>query len=469
MFKGFLVPHPPLLIKGVGDGSEIPATRAAYEEIGRQAQEYGPEVTVIISPHSVLYADYFHISPGAGAKGDFRQFRCPQVKFDVEYDEELAQAIAGLARESGIPAGFLGERDKALDHGVMVPLYFLRAKRIVRVSLSGLGYGEQYRFGMCIGKAIEQLGRRAVVAASGDMSHKLGGSYGFSPFGVEHDKYVRESIERADIRRLFAIPPEVAENAAECGLRAIMIMCGAFDGWQVKPKVLSYEAPYGVGYLCASFAAAGQTGSLLPQLIADKNAKLQALRQAEDPFVKLARANVEHFTRTGKAIKLTGDMSGNMSGNMSGDPAPDPPLKLPPEMLANKAGVFVSIKKNGSLRGCIGTTAPTAHNIALEIIQNGVAACSQDTRFQPVTPEELEELTYNVDVLSPPEPIADKSQLDVKKYGVIVTSGYKRGLLLPDLEGVDSVDEQIAIAMQKGGIKPTDKWSLERFEVTRHK
>ncbi|GHU53388.1 hypothetical protein AGMMS49975_11290 [Clostridia bacterium] len=449
MLKGYLVPHPPLIVNGVGDGTEIPKTRAAYERIGTEIKKYNHDVAVIISPHSVLYADYFHISPSETASGSFARFGCPQAKFDVTYDVELAAKIADISEQNGIPAGFLGERDKTLDHGVMVPLSFIKCDNIVRVSLSGLSFVEQYRFGMCVKQAIDTLGRKAVIIASGDMSHKLGGSYGFSEYGVLHDKYVRESIEQSDIRRVMSIDPKVAENAAECGLRSIMIMCGVFDGLSVKSEVLHYEAPFGVGYLTAAFTAEGKTDSLLPLIISDKNARLRAVRDGEDAYVKLARANVENYVKTGNAIAL--------------------PKDLPADMLNARAGVFVSIKKNGGLRGCVGTIAPTCENIAAEIIQNGLSSCSRDSRFSPITPDELNDLTYSVDVLNASEPISDKSQLDVKKYGVIVTSGGKRGLLLPNLDGVDNIDEQIKIAMQKGGIKPTEDYQLERFEVVRHK
>ncbi|GHS87593.1 hypothetical protein AGMMS49957_07730 [Synergistales bacterium] len=448
MLKGYLVPHPPLIVNGVGDGTEIPQTRAAYNRIGAEVAEYNPDVAVIISPHSVLYADYFHISPGESAVGSFARFNCPQVKFDATYDSELAAKIAEFAEQNGISAGFLGEKDKTLDHGVMVPLNFIKCKTLLRVSLSGLPFIEQYRFGMCIKQAISALGRKAVIIASGDMSHKLGGQYGFSKYGVEHDKYVRECIEQSDTRRIFNIDSAVAENAAECGLRAIMIMCGAFDGLRVKSEVLHYEAPFGVGYLTASFTTDGETDSLLPLIISDKNDRIQDARDDEDAYVKLARTNVENYVKTGKTIVIPND--------------------LPSEMLSANAGVFVSIKKNGNLRGCIGTIAPMCKNIAAEIIQNGVSACSKDPRFEPITRDELDDLTYSVDVLKESEPINDKSQLDVKKYGVIVTSGYKRGLLLPNLEGVDTIDEQVDIAMRKGGIKPTDSCKLERFEVVRH-
>jgi AmmeMemoRadiSam system protein A len=126
------------------------------------------------------------------------------------------------------------------------------------------------------------------------------------------------------------------------------------------------------------------------------------------------------------------------------------------------------LHKNGRLRGCIGTIAPTKANVALEIIQNAVSAGLQDSRFEPVNISELPLLTYKVDVLSEPETIAGPEELDVKRYGVIVSSGNRRGLLLPNLDGVDTVDEQVSIARKKGGIPDNAPVNLERFEVIRH-
>ena len=139
-----------------------------------------------------------------------------------------------------------------------------------------------------------------------------------------------------------------------------------------------------------------------------------------------------------------------------------------PEMKNDRAGVFVSIHEDGRLRGCIGTFLPTRENIAREIISNAVSASTRDPRFDPIGPEELQRLEINVDVLSAPERIESKAELDVKRYGVIVSCGSRRGLLLPDLDGVDTVDEQVSIAMRKGGIREGEKITLERFEVIRH-
>jgi hypothetical protein len=166
------------------------------------------------------------------------------------------------------------------------------------------------------------------------------------------------------------------------------------------------------------------------------------------PLVKLAKDTVEQYVRTGKVIR--------------------PPANLTPEM-SEKAGVFVSLKKKGELRGCIGTFRPTTENVANEIIQNAINAATQDPRFPPVRPEELNELEYSVDVLTEPEKVNSKKELDPKKYGVIVKSGTRKGLLLPDLEGVDTVDEQLSIASMKAGIYLGEEIELYRFEVKRYK
>jgi AmmeMemoRadiSam system protein A len=146
----------------------------------------------------------------------------------------------------------------------------------------------------------------------------------------------------------------------------------------------------------------------------------------------------------------------------------DVPDDLPPKMYEQSAGTFVSLHIRGGLRGCIGTIAATCDCVAREIIQNAISAATKDPRFEPVTQDELDKLEYSVDVLGEAQDIDSKAQLDVKRYGVIVTNGYRRGLLLPDLDGVDNVDDQIAIAKRKAGIGEYEKVDLQRFEVIRH-
>ncbi len=164
--------------------------------------------------------------------------------------------------------------------------------------------------------------------------------------------------------------------------------------------------------------------------------------------VQLARQSIIYYLKNKKRLSL--------------------PDNLPPELTEKRAGVFVSLKKNGKLRGCIGTFLPTQDNIALEIIENAISAAVHDPRFSPVTLDEVEKLTISVDILSAPEEVKDISELDPKKYGIIVIHGYKKGLLLPDLEGVDTVEQQIDIARQKAGIYVNEDFKIERFEVKRY-
>lgn len=146
-----------------------------------------------------------------------------------------------------------------------------------------------------------------------------------------------------------------------------------------------------------------------------------------------------------------------------------PPDPLPADM-QRRAGVFVSLKKFGELRGCIGTFAPTADSLAAEIIRNALAAANEDPRFNPVEPEELHQIDYSVDVLSEPAKIQSLDELDPKRYGVIVAKGSRRGLLLPDLEGVDTVDYQLSIVKRKAGIVPSDKdVEIYKFTVDRYR
>ena len=163
--------------------------------------------------------------------------------------------------------------------------------------------------------------------------------------------------------------------------------------------------------------------------------------------VKLAKETVESYIREGKMPQ---------------------PRELTPEM-KERAGVFVSIHKHGELRGCIGTFEPTRANVAEELMANAISSATRDPRFPPITVAELDDLEYSVDILTEPEPVKDTSQLDPKKYGVIVESGFRRGLLLPDLESVDSVKEQISICRLKAGISANEPVNLYRFQVKRFK
>lgn len=188
MLGAILTPHPPVLLPEVGRGQEqeIHATDSAMRTAAEQVARWDPDVLIVASPHTIMYGDYFHIAPGRGAVGDMSAFGAPQVRIQVQYDVPLRDEIVSRAQAAGLRAGTLGQRDPALDHGVLIPLYFLRKAGvecpIVRMGLSGFSPLEHYRLGRCVAEAAEALGRRAVFVASGDLSHKLkeNGPYGLA-------------------------------------------------------------------------------------------------------------------------------------------------------------------------------------------------------------------------------------------------------------------------------------------------
>lgn len=457
--KAYIVPHPPLIIPQVGKGEEkaVSSTIDAYHEIGRQIKDLAPDVIIITTPHGPAFSDYIHISSSSRMKGSFKMFGASDVALEFKTEKKLIDAIVAAAKNCGIEAGGEGVRDNELDHGALIPLYFISQYHtdftLVRISISGHSLEQLYTFGNCIQKAVFGYDKNVVFIGSGDLSHRLkeDGPYGFAPEGPLFDKYITEAIKNADFKKLLTIGSDLYQKAGECGLRSFAIMAGALNGLAVSSSILSYEGPFGVGYLVAGLSLNGYDLSrdLVSFIECRHVSEIEVTRKAEDPYVLLARTSLEHYVKRGKVLEI--------------------PDYLPPEMTTLSRGVFVSIKKHGHLRGCIGTISPINSNTAEEIIHNAISAGTRDPRFNPVKEFELKDLVYSVDVLGTPEPANSIDDLDVKRYGVIVTSGYKRGLLLPDLEGVDTPEQQLEIALSKAGIDKNENYSMERFEVIRHR
>ena len=462
ILAAYAVPHPPLIIPTIGQGreGEIAATVRAYHETMRAAAEMRPDTVVIISPHATAYDDFFHISPGAGAEGNFAAFGHPEISIGIEYDEEFVRVLSSTASEKNIPAGTLGEKNPALDHGTMIPLFFLSEylgdapTKFVRIGIAGLPAHTHALLGQLIAATAERLGRRTLCIASGDLSHRLmeGSANGFAPEGAEFDELCTAFMKTGDFLSLLQIPGSFAEAAGHCGLNGLWVLAGALDRAATDAKLHSYEAPFGVGYAVASFTVTGRDAGTdyAARLVRAEDAAIAELRAAEDDYVRLARMSIEHFVRTHSFASLPSD--------------------LPQELIEKRAGAFVSIKKYGKLRGCIGTFLPAQKTLAEEIFYNAVSAAAHDGRFEPIEEHELNRLVYSVDVLSMPEPIESAAQLNPKIYGVIVKSltDNRRGLLLPDLAGIDTAEDQIAIAREKARIQPKEAIALARFTVERH-
>ncbi len=463
---GALAPHPPLLIPEIGAGRDLDAvqkTTSAMRKLAAMVSDAHPGVVVVISPHAPLFEDAIAVLADDPLKGDFASFMAPEVSFSFENDLDLAREIARQADTMGVSVALIGERerrayhvDRSLDHGVLVPMHFVVEAGvktpIVAMGMSLLPREKLYMFGRAIAGSVEALGRRAMVIASGDMSHRLtrGAPAGYDPHGAEFDRRIVELLRDGDVEGVLSLDRVLVERAGECGYRSLVMALGALDGRRFEPEVLSYEGPFGVGYAVAVFRPGEEAAdrAILARLLDRREKAMAETREGESPLVRLARRAVEEYTRHRRVI--------------------DPPEDLPEEM-KGQAGVFCSIKKYDQLRGCIGTIHPTTASIAREIIRNAIAAAADDPRFTPVEPDELDDLVYSVDVLTPAERISNTDELDPKVYGVIVRKGTRSGLLLPDLEGIDDAREQVAIAKRKAGIAPDEDVELFRFEVKRYR
>jgi AmmeMemoRadiSam system protein A len=291
-----------------------------------------------------------------------------------------------------------------------------------------------------------------VIVVSGDLSHKLSdsGPYSYDEMGPVYDKHIVDAIAERRYIDILDMDPEMLERAGQCAQKPLELLIGVLEGYASESEVYSYEGPYGVGYMTAHITRGEKDApSIMHEYMKRKTQNYRAAKPHDNEYVALAVRTIHEYIENGVKIKV--------------------PEGLSPAFYNSRNGVFVSIKKEGRLRGCIGTIEPTKSNIAHEIIENAISASTRDPRFNPIEAHELHDLSVSVDILFPPEDIESREELDEKEYGVIVKSGYRRGLLLPNLEGVDTVDYQIQIALEKAGISPDEDYKMQRFKVVRHK
>ncbi|MFC1864817.1 AmmeMemoRadiSam system protein B [Chloroflexota bacterium] len=344
---------------------------------------------------------------------------------EVEIDSELGKQI--LATSNYLQEDHLAHQ---YEHSIEVQLPFLQYfKPDIKLVPIILAYnsGDIYKeVGQAIAKAIKELKKEVVIIASSDMTH-----YESQELAWEKDTQAMEAMLDLNEDELLKRVREL--DISMCGYApAVSLISAAKELGAEKAELVKYQTS---GDTTGDYASVvGYAGIII------KGVEMS-------PLVRLAKEAVETYVREGKTPQ---------------------PKELTPEM-KERAGVFVSIHRFGDLRGCIGTFEPMEKNVDEETIVNAINSATRDPRFPPVAPSELKDLDYSVDVLTGPEPIESQDQLDPKKYGVIVESGWRRGLLLPDLEGVDTVDYQIDICRQKAGIAPDEPVKLYRFEVKRYK
>jgi AmmeMemoRadiSam system protein A/AmmeMemoRadiSam system protein B len=436
---------------------EVRKSIDAMAELTRRIIQSGAETVVLISPHAPLDARAFVAYHTPKLYGDFANFRAPDTRVEFPLDEELLEAITQAAAAEDYEV--MAIDDYGLDHGSAVPLYFLDRNgwngQVVALGYSFLSNEDHLKFGACIRQAADAIGRSVAFVASGDLSHRLKpeAPAGYNPAAYRFDEQVVGALHDNSPNQIVRIDQDLRRMAGECGYRSMLVALGATERLEAACEVLNYEAPFGVGYLVAQL-----TNAQLPNTKPAKQSTDQSLTNATpedfnaaDDLPALARLAVETFVLTEKKIKVP---------------------RKPSALLSVRAACFVSIKTHeGDLRGCIGTIEPVKHNLAQELIANAISAATRDPRFDPVAAGELKDLSYSVDILGAAEP-ASFEDLDPKIYGVIVEdeSGRLRGLLLPDIPGVNSARQQVDIAARKAGIAPGEApLKLSRFRVDRYR
>lgn len=458
VFSG-IAPHPPIMVPEVGgeDVREVRKSIDAMAEFTRRIIRSGAETVVLISPHAPLDARAFVAYNTSKLYGDFANFRAPDARVEFPLDEELLEEITKVAAADNYEVMSLGDYD--LDHGSAVPLYFLDRNgwrgRVVALGYSFLANEDHLKFGACIRKAADTLGRPVAFVASGDLSHRLkpNAPAGYNPAAYRFDEEVVDALRENSPNRIIHIDSDLRQTAGECGYRSMLVALGATRELSPACEVLNYEAPFGVGYLVAQLTGAKDAEQDIDlSLTGDAAEDLGPSGSPGSPadLPALARLAVETFVLTSKRIPAPHEYS---------------------ELLAARAACFVSIKTHeGDLRGCIGTIEPVKQKLAEELIANAISAATRDPRFDPVSAGELKDLRYSVDILGAAEP-ATFEDLDPKIYGVIVEdeSGRLRGLLLPDIPGVNTARQQVDIAARKAGIAPGEPLRLSRFRVNRYR
>ena len=467
-----LMPHPPILVPEVGRGRENEAreTLKGLKLLAESLRDRRPDALLVLSPHQPYAPGALFLNSAGRATGTLAPFGAPSVTIGLACSRELRRAAADRLSALGVRIREGSRPDLTSDQGTLVPLYFLRRAwgrdgenppeslpTTLLTSPIGLTPDEAFSLGERL--ALFDDGLRWGLLASGDLSHRLtlDAPAGYSPEGRIFDAAILEALRSADAGPLISLSPETLKAAGECGLRSVMTMLGLAGALRGAIQVFSYEGPFGVGY-CNALWEPSDTGASHGGVSHEGAAHGEATvgKAPEDPpCVRLARETV---TRLLEGRPLPG----------SGTEAA--PSELWSGLLMERRACFVSIKaRSGALRGCIGTLAPSQRSLDREIIANAVSAATRDPRFPPMTREELPDVLFSVDVLSDPEPVTDLADLDPREWGVIVSKSGRRGGLLPDLEGVDTVEDQLAIAARKAGIADLRGISVERFRVDRFK
>ncbi len=444
VFAG-LMPHAPILVPGVGRErlAEVAATVQAMATVSSHAMAAQADTVVLISPHSPRQPGAFGIWSTKRLRGSLEKFESPKDRVDLPLDGAFAERLEATAARRGLRTWRItGEH---LDHGAMVPLCYLVSAGwkgpTVILSLDDTADGDCEELGEAIATTAQELNRPTAIIASGDMSHRLTSMApcGFHPEARRFDETFIALLQKGAFRDLRLIDAGLQELAAQDVADSTTVALAATGYRTDGHAVLSYEGPFGVGYGVAILFE--PKDSKPRDASTNQTAGKTLSRFADLPAV--ARCAVEAQFRDG---------SKSPRDQAAGE-------------LTERHGVFVTLRTDqGALRGCRGSVQPTESDLVRETWHNAVATAFHDDRFPPVRAADLPQLRYSVSVLGELEPVASPAGLDPAIYGVLVSAADgRRGLLLPAIAGIDSVEQQLAIARRKAGVAPGERIGIQRF------
>jgi MEMO1 family protein len=440
-----LMPHAPILVPAVGGerGRAAESSCRAMREAAGCVMIHRPETLVLISPHSPRKRGAFGLWSEDPLQGSFAQFGAPQVRITLPNDRRLGNAIVAEVQARALEIWAIHSR--GLDHGALVPLWFLAeagwAGPTIILSLNYPEDGGLKDLGEAIAAAGHALHRRIVIIASGDMSHRLtmGAPCGFHPQAHLFDEGFISRIRAGSYLEIENINPALRELAAEDAVDSTLIAASAVNWKTTGHKVLNYEGPFGVGYGVAILFAEKSTSS------GAESRTTGATKLDGKTLPGLARRSVEAALRG----------------------SPELPPSPAGEYLGERRGVFVTVRhRSGKLRGCVGTILPVCSNLVAETWRNARLAALQDVRFSPVAEHELGGLRFHVSVIHTLESVSSADELDPQGYGVVVsTSDGRRGVLLPGIRDIETAEQQLGVAREKGGIHPDEPVTVQRFQT----
>jgi aromatic ring-opening dioxygenase LigB subunit/AMMECR1 domain-containing protein len=442
VFAGVL-PHGTELLPAEGPLDPAAATglQAACRDLVERLVAAKPDLVVLIDPHGPTFKQAIGICCAPVIRGDLAAFGRPDVTLELQTDLQLSQLLLGLSKEAGIPLTVPDRYVRQpLSHGVIVPWQFLTAAGLGRLPVvlvhpSGQPLARHYEFGQVVGYAAQRTGRRVAVLASAELSHRHGDD---AEAAAAYDRQVVEAFNGRHWVALVEQDPVALEAAGACGLGALAMLAGMFRPEAVESQPCHYEVDDGVGRMVGELS-----------VIRHPEPEVETERPARDvpTLADLAREAIYCHVAKQETVRATG--------------------KLAETWGHRQAGVFVTLYRDGKIRNSLGSVFPLQTNVCDEVVRTAIAVAFQDPSHPAVDPQELPRITLSVQVVLPPEPIQRLDEVDPKQYGLIAYTGYRLGVLLPGVDGIEAAEDQVRQVMAKAGVGAGEPLWLLRFRVER--